>query len=109
MDGWVTRTRIKDSLGEAGVYVPRFAEVFSPPFSTVRACEWNGGIWVQALSGHGLICVRCGIVSMDLPFAKMAKKEEQHNKVRTHILKTTQPSIHRMGCIICPFLQENQT
>jgi hypothetical protein len=50
MDGWVTRTRIKDSLGETGVYVPRFAEVFSPPFSIVRACEWNGGIWVQALS-----------------------------------------------------------
>jgi len=31
------------------------------------------------LSGHGLICVRCGFVSMDLPFAKMAKKEKQHN------------------------------
>lgn len=64
MDGWVTRTRIKDSLGETGVYVPRFAEVFSPPFSIVRACEWNGGIWVQALSGHGLICVRCEVCSI---------------------------------------------
>lgn len=64
MSGWVTRTRIKDSLGETGVYVSRFAEVFSPPFSTVRACEWNGGIWVQALSGHGLICVRCEVNSI---------------------------------------------
>ena len=62
-DGWVTRTRIKDSLGGTGVYVPSFGEVFSPPFPIVQACERNGGIWVQALSGYGFDL--CPLWSLD--------------------------------------------
>ncbi len=33
------------------------ADMFSPPFSTGRACEWKGNIWVQALSCSGADCL----------------------------------------------------